>query len=172
MCAIKLIALYFYVCERYEEELKYMCQRFSSNSEPAFTDQETLSIYLYAVSEEKRLQIKEIHRFACRHLRCWFPLLPSYPAFNSRVNRLCIVLQRLCVELLEQHCPAGCSDGESLVDSVPLITCSGKRSGKVARELTAKGYSVPPRTCTTRACGFMCWPGKESKPCRGSKAWW
>lgn len=58
MFEIRLIALYFYVCERYEEELKYICQRFSNNDEPEFTDQEVLTIYLYAVGEEKRLKVK------------------------------------------------------------------------------------------------------------------
>ena len=29
---------------------------------------------------------------------------------------------------------------QSLLDSMPIITCSGKRSGKVAREITDKGF--------------------------------
>jgi hypothetical protein len=136
----KLIALYFYVCERYEEELKYECLRFSNNNKPKFSDQEALTIYLYAVSEERRFQIREIHCFAKRYLRSWFPLLPSYQAFNTRLNRLCVVMQRLCAELLEQHLPEDLNAESSLVDSFPIITCSGKRQGKVAGEITAKGY--------------------------------
>lgn len=145
MCEIRLIALYFYVCERYEQDLRYVCQRFSNNSEPAFSDEEVLTVYLYAVSEEKRLLVKEIHRFADRYLRSWFPRLPSYAAFNHRLNRLSVVLQGLLADLLEQHCPAEVQSHSSLVDSLPIVTCSGKRHGKVAPEITAKGY------CSTKA---------------------
>jgi hypothetical protein len=37
---LKLIAMYLYICELYNKELKYYCQRYSNNSNPAFTDQE------------------------------------------------------------------------------------------------------------------------------------
>ncbi|MCX6230862.1 MAG: transposase [Bacteroidetes bacterium] len=36
--------------------------------------------------------------------------------------------------------PKDCSSEISLLDSLPIITCSGKRVGKVATELTDKGY--------------------------------
>jgi len=120
--------------------LKYPCQRFSNNDKPEFTDQEALTIYLYAVSEEEIFKIKKIHRFAQRHLHSWFPKLPSYSAFNNRLNRLCTVFQRFCAEVLEENCPPQCSSAVSVVDSLPIITCSAKRQGKVAPELTAKGY--------------------------------
>lgn len=53
-----------YICDLYESELKYYCQRFSNNSTPAFTDQELLSIYLFVGSNQKYFQIKDIHLFA------------------------------------------------------------------------------------------------------------
>ncbi len=140
MCEVKLIALYFYVCERYERELKYECQRFSNNNRPDFSDCEVLTLYLYVVSEEKRFHIKAIHDFARRYLLSWFPRLVSYQAFNNRLNRMATVLQRLGAGLLEQSVPADCDTKSSLVDSFPVVTCSGKRAGKVARELTSKGY--------------------------------
>lgn len=140
MWELKLIALYFFVCERYEGALKYECQRFSNNSQPAFSDQEALTVYLYAVSEENCRLTKDIHGFARRHLRSWFPRLPSYQAFNTRMNRLCMVLQRLSAELIEEHRPAEASSSEEVVDSLPIMTCSGKRHAKVAQEVTSKGY--------------------------------
>ncbi len=124
MSEIKRIALYFYVCERYEAELKYPCQRFSNNDAPAFTDHEVLTLYLYLHSEEHRLKIKEMHRFAQRYLLSWFPHLPSYSAFNSRLNRLCMAMQKLCSELLGQNAPADCSRESSLVDALPIMTYS------------------------------------------------
>jgi hypothetical protein len=42
--------------------------------------------------------------------------------------------------LLNEFVPKGCSKTYSVLDSMPIITCSGKRDGKVAPELTDKGY--------------------------------
>ena len=140
MFEANLIALYSYVCERYEAELQYCCRRFSNNSQPLFTDQEAITIYLYAVHYEKRFKIKDIHDFALRYLLNWFPLLPSYQAFNNRMNRLCSVFQKLSSTILEQHLPTDCETDQVLTDSLPVITCSGKRSGKVAAAITSKGY--------------------------------
>ncbi len=50
--AIKLIKIYFYVCERYEKELNYLCERFSNDNRPELTDQEIMTIYLYTIQEE------------------------------------------------------------------------------------------------------------------------
>ena len=83
-----LIALYFYIEERYEKEWKYSCERFSNNKKPEFTDVELLSVYCYVMMDERRFKLKEIHRFAEKYLLSWFPKLPSYQAFNNRVNRL------------------------------------------------------------------------------------
>jgi hypothetical protein len=37
-----------YICDLYDHELKYNSQRYSNNSNPAFTDQEKMTIYLFA----------------------------------------------------------------------------------------------------------------------------
>ena len=36
----------------------------------------------------KRTDIKQIHTYADRHLRDWFPKLPGYTAFVQRLNRV------------------------------------------------------------------------------------
>jgi hypothetical protein len=41
----KLIEIYFYICEKFEKDLKYCCQRYSNNNKPEFTDQETMYYY-------------------------------------------------------------------------------------------------------------------------------
>lgn len=85
----KLIAMYFYISDRYDKELKYSCQRFSNNSEPDFKDQEIMTFYLYGMHIEQRFKIKQICEYASHHLPSWFPLLlPSYEAFNMTLNRL------------------------------------------------------------------------------------
>jgi len=136
----KLIEIYFYICEKFEKNLKYCCQRYSNNDEPEFTDQEAMTIYLYTVHQEERFKCKQIHRFANEYLRSWFPKLPSYSAFNNRINRLSEAFTHLIKPLLTEFIPKDCSSGHSLLDSMPIITCSGKRAGKVAPELTDKGF--------------------------------
>lgn len=142
---LKLIAIYLYICDIYDSELKFLCQRFSNNNQPEFTDQEVLTIYLYVMHTEQRLKIKQIHGFASDYLRSWFPLLPSYEAFIMRINRLSEAFRHFACVLLTGNCPADCQLDTSLLDSLPIITCSGKRKALVAKELTDKGY------CSTKS---------------------
>jgi hypothetical protein len=137
---LKLIAMYLYISYIHENELMYSCQRFSNNSEPEFTDSEIMTIYLYSMHFEQRFKIKQIYGYANEHLRSWFPKLPSYVAFNTRLNRLGEGFKLLSSNLIERFIPSDCIRDESLLDSMPIITCSGKRQGKVAREITDKGF--------------------------------
>jgi len=141
----KLVEIFFFVSDAYEKELKFSCERFSNNSCPVFSDQEIMTVYLFCISQEQRTKIKQIYNFADQYLRSWFPKLPSYAAFNNRINRLSEAFRLLTVSLLQTHQPIDCSAQESLLDSLPVITCSGKRTGKVAPELTDKGY------CSTKS---------------------
>ena len=137
--AVKLIEIYIYICERYEEELKYCCERFTNNNQPELTDQEIMTIYLYGIHEEQRFKVKQIHRFANEYLRSWFPSLGSYAAFNNRLNRLSEAFRHLVAPLLSEFQPKDCCLDQSLLDSMPIITCSGRRIPKVATELVNKG---------------------------------
>ena len=74
---VKLIAIYMYVSELCEKELQYACKRFSNNSTPEFTDAEQITVYLFAITEEQRFGIKQIHRFTRDYMLSWFPKLPS-----------------------------------------------------------------------------------------------
>ena len=137
---IKLIALYYYICESYDTELSWICQRFSNNSVPCFSDVECLCIYLYAIIEEEKYQIKSIYDDANRYLRSWFTTLPSYQAFNARINRLSMVFPHLVKRMLADTPTGAVNFKISVLDSLPIMTCSGRRAGKVATELTDKGY--------------------------------
>ena len=99
-----------------------------------------MAIYLFAMHHRGIFKTKEIHGYAKDHLLGWFPKLNSYQAFNNRLNRLCATMGRLAEGLIDGFRPLDCSDGQSLLDSMPVITCSGKRQGKVATEITDKGY--------------------------------
>ena len=140
MNSLKLIALYCYICDLYDSELRWYCQRMSPNKSPKFSDAECLTIYLYAVLEEEKYQIKSIHRYAKSYLMSWFPALPSYQAFNRRLNFLSELFAPICKHVLSAVSTEGVDVHRSLLDSMPIMTCSGKRAGKVAPELTDKGY--------------------------------
>ena len=116
----------------------FSCSLFSNNSEPEFTDAEVMTIYLYTIPIEQRFRIKQIYGYASDYLRSWFPLLPSYVAFNARLNRLGEAFKLLSTNLINDFLPSDSIGEKSLHDSMPIITCSGKREGKVAREITIK----------------------------------
>jgi hypothetical protein len=138
--AMKLVKIYCYVTEKFAEGLKYSCERMSNNNRPDLTDEEVMTIYLFTVHEEQRFNIKQIHRFAHEYLRSWFPNLGSYAAYNNRINALSEAFRFLAALLLSQCQPSDCNLKQSLLDSMPIISCSGKRSPKVARELTDRTF--------------------------------
>jgi hypothetical protein len=145
-----LIKLYFHVCDKYKEQIRWEVQRFSNNNKQQgiITDEELITIYLFCVVYEEQFKIKSMYRYIKNHWYSWFPLLPSYQAFNARLNNLWEAFCILMIDCMNRAIlPA---DGWKVLlgDSLPVITCSHKRSGKVARELTDKGY------CATRQLHF------------------
>ena len=161
-----LISLYFYIDERYNKEWKYLNERFSNNHQPAFTDVELLTVYCYGIMEEKRFKQKELYDFTKKYLLSWFPRLPSYQAFNGRINQMTEMFKQMLVECVLLLGKGEQTNRESVVDSLPIITCSGKRKGKVAQELTNKGY------CSTKGMYYfgvklhaLGWARKGKLPC-------
>lgn len=140
MNEIHLIALYYHICACYDKQLRWCCQRHSNNSfEPRFTDQELLTLYIYVMVYEEKHKIKSIWRHASTYLRSWFPALPSYQAFNARLNRLADVFPGLAEYFLFKTDKQS-SEEISLMDSFPVMLCSAKRQAKVARDISDKGY--------------------------------
>jgi hypothetical protein len=130
-----------YISELYEMELQYTCQRFSNNSSPEFTDAELMTIYLFVLTEQKYFQVKDIYLFAKEYMYSWFPKLPSYQAFNNRLNRLSEAFKTLAIGLFTCFVPEDCDLRTSLTDSMPIVTCKGKnRKAKVATEIVDKGW--------------------------------
>lgn len=89
--------------------------------------------------------MSKIHQFATEYLLDWFPDLGSYQAFNNRLNRISCVMGPFVETLLNGFAPKERSKSYNVLDSMPIVTCSGKRAGKVAQEITAKGY------CSTKS---------------------
>lgn len=137
------VSIYLYICNIYEERLTFECPRFSNNSRPKFTDQKLMTICLFAATVEQRFKITEMYDFTNNYLKSWFPDLPSYPAFVVRLNRLSLCFKMLSEILIKQgFTSAGLVKNSCLLDSMPIITYSCKRKGKVASEITDKGYNA------------------------------
>lgn len=58
--AIKLVEIYCFLEKKYCEKHQYCCQRFSNKNKPSRSDMEVLTIYLFAINQERRFEIKEI----------------------------------------------------------------------------------------------------------------
>ena len=147
MRELDLIRLYYYLCECYDNELRWYCQRFSNNSLPSnekITDSELLTIYFYCRLYENKHTKAEIYDYTIRYMSSWFPKLPNYSNFNTRMNALNPALMALVPIILQDLENKGVVKGISqdivLVDSYPIILCSGKRQGKVATELSDKSF--------------------------------
>lgn len=138
----RLVALYFYVCRCYDTELSVHCQRFSNHNVAVFTDQEVITIFLFAMLEDEKFTTKQIHGHIQKYWLSWFPALPGYQQFNKRVNRLASVFPVFSSIVLSQATLEGVDLGTSLGDSMPIVLAQKSRSyqAKVAPELCNQGY--------------------------------
>lgn len=140
---IRLIALYDFIYEVYNTELTWQCQRFSpSGHQGFFTDEQLLTCYLFSMLEEEKFLVKKSYKFIQKYWIAWFPNLPSYKAFNKRLNRLDSVFSELVSLLVNSLLSMGYigKQREGLLDSFPIQLSSGKRKSKVAPGLSVKGY--------------------------------
>jgi len=51
--AFKLVSMYMFICDIYNSHLRHICQRYSNNPNPDFTDQEIITIYLFVMHVEQ-----------------------------------------------------------------------------------------------------------------------
>lgn len=137
----RLIHLYDYICQQFCQDLWGLTQRFSNHNDPAFTDAEVLTIYLFGVIRGHR-QVREIYDYTHDHLSDWFPRLPSYAGYLHRLNRCGYAFTGLIGPLLQQVPNNGLVKNCRLTDSMPIVVAGAKRSGsaKVASEIANKGY--------------------------------
>jgi hypothetical protein len=141
----QLITLYLYVSKHYQQTLWTYCQRMSAYADLSFSDEEVISIYLFGIIEKLR-GIKQIYRYADRHLRAWFPRLPSYVAFVQRLNKVADVFAPLLEQIQQEQAYANTTPAW-LVDSFPVaLAKQGHRfKAKVAPELADHGYCATKR---------------------------
>ena len=74
---LQLISIYLFVCKHYERGLCWECQRMTNYADLSFSDEEVLTVFLFCVIDGRK-ELKDIHKYARRHLREMFPDLPAY----------------------------------------------------------------------------------------------
>lgn len=137
---IKLIELYCAVCDHYNNTLVVQVQRQSNNFCPKFTDEECITTYIWGIKNQK-FEVKACYEFVRDYYGKWFPDLPSYQAYNSRICYLADAFKTLADILLcglgldSDHC-------DFVNDSMPIVVAGSRRSGraKAANEICSKGY--------------------------------
>jgi len=139
---LNLIQTYCWVCDMFDKNPQWNYIRLSNNNQPAdFTDQEAVTIYIFAGKYQRYFQISEIHEFATHYLYEWFPKLTSYTKFNHRLNVIQPIFYDMLLDIISNNIPQNTSFNTMLLDSMPIITSKSKnRTAKVAREITDKGY--------------------------------
>jgi Transposase DDE domain len=141
----QLIQLYLLVCQIYDSQSCLKSQRLS-NFKPRFTDQELITIYLFG-HLNGLCQKKAIYRFTQNYWSDWFPSLPSYQAFNRRLNLLERAFHAIAAVLLDRLADGQSSEFDHLIDSMPVMLASGSfsRRARVAREIANRGYCAAKR---------------------------
>lgn len=138
----ELVTLYLFICKEYKQNLWQYCQRFSNYIKLDFSDEEVMTVYLFGIMSHQ-YRLKDIYEYTVRHLKDWFPLLPSYQAFVNRLNRLGDAFIQL-IDRVKEQIPAELRQAFfKVIDSMPIIMAQGNRrfSAKVAPELaTNNGY--------------------------------
>ena len=145
----QVIQIYLLVCQIYDNQSSLKYQR-DSNFKPVFTDEEIITVYLFGQLNEK-FNHRQIHAFIRQYWLDWFPDLPSYQAFNRRLNLLTDNFQALFAYLLHrlsEHKKQLSTD--FLIDSMPVMLAVGTRAkrARVAPEIATTGF------CATKQINF------------------
>lgn len=143
----QLIQIYLLVCQIYNNQSSLKYQR-ESNFKPVFSDEEIITIYLFGQLNDK-FKSRQIYDFIAQYWLDWFPALPSYQAFNRRLNLLSDNFQVLFAHLLQNlQAPENSLSSDFLIDSMPIMLSCGVHSNqaRVAPEIAKTGYSAVKQT--------------------------
>ena len=136
---LKLIELYYYVSAIYDNRLAHSVQRFSNNCSPKFTDVEIITRYLWATLQ-KQYTKKDVYKYAINNLFEYFPNIPSYQAFNNRLNNLHEVFPELVFILTSIFTNNISTTIENIVDSLAIAKDRRAYKGKAVGEICNKCY--------------------------------
>ena len=142
-----LIDIYLFVCRVYDTSPATCYQRLSNNREPEFTDQELVTIWLFA-HLEGCFEKKKMHRLILKYWREWFPRLPSYQTFVLRLNRLEPTFQTFGAVLSDALAARHTPEVDHLVDSLPVMLARHGHSygARVGREVADIGFCAAKKT--------------------------
>ncbi len=143
----QLIQIYLLVCQIYDNQSSLKYQRLS-NFKPKFSDEEIITLYLFGQLNEK-FNHRQIYGFIRAYWSDWFPALPSYQAFNRRLNLLTDNFQVLFAHLLETlQLNQNRLTADYLIDSMPIMLSCGVHSkqARVAPEIAGTGFSAVKQT--------------------------
>jgi hypothetical protein len=137
----QLIQLYVLVCHVYDTQSETCFQRLSNNSNPRFTDQELVTIYLFG-HLQGLFEKKAIHRLIDNYWREFFPNLPAYQTFVARLNQLEQTFQTIGSYLQKMLAESSEPEIDHLIDSLPIMLAKGGHAyfANVAREVADRGY--------------------------------
>jgi hypothetical protein len=145
----QVIQIYLLVCQIYDNQSSLKYQR-DSNFKPVFTDEEIITVYLFGQLNEK-FNHRQIHQFIREYWSDWFPALPSYQAFNRRLNLLNDNFQTLFAHLLKcLNAKPKQFSADFVIDSMPVMLAFGTRAkrARVALEIAKTGF------CATKQINF------------------
>lgn len=136
----KLIELYLLICRLYDTQPVLKEQRLS-NFRPRFTDEELLTMYLFG-HLQGHTQQRRIYDYMLKHWHEWFPDLPSYQAFNRRLNEMLPAFELIIERILHRVLPTTSAGADRLIDSLPVILAKATRSStaQVAARVADKGF--------------------------------
>lgn len=138
-------------------------------------------MYLFGHLQGHRQQ-RRIYEYVCRHWREWFPTVPSYQAFNRRLNLLIESFEQLISNLLTEGVARLAPEADRLIDSLPIMLAKGTRStgARVAREVADQGFcairqsyyyglklhavALSPHQTVALACSFALEPRFAARP--------
>jgi hypothetical protein len=143
----KLIEIYLLVCHLYDmhKELHLQANR---NGQDTLTVPELMTIYLFG-QLNGHFKSRHIYNFIKDYWHSCFPALPSYQAFNRRLNLAENHFHALFDFLLSDlHHKSGAETFDYLIDSMPIMLAKGSRSkrARVAPEIAKCGFSAVKQT--------------------------
>jgi hypothetical protein len=143
----QLIQIYLFVCQIYDTCSDTCFQRASNNREPLFTDQELITIWLFAHLNGFS-QKKQTHSFIKNYWADWFPRLPAYQTFVYRLNLVDASFQTLGKVLLRALHYAPTPEIDRIADSLPIMLAQQGHSyqARVARDVADVGFCAAKKT--------------------------
>jgi hypothetical protein len=140
----QLITVYLTTCKFFSQLSPYVFLKISPNSNPSFTDEEAISIYIFGIMQNHKT-VKSVHNFTKNFLADWFPNLPSYEGFLFRINNLDKVFHELSNTLIQDEKfsqPQNNSEKLVVVDSLPIMMAKNFRAHKckTANNIASIGY--------------------------------